>query len=291
MEECNLARRSEVANVDHVDVPARRRAYAAGSFLSDEDVSLFAGSAVVKPPHVVGLAADGDYAPKPNWIRDAADTSSADVPDIYPLVPKRGNENSIAHEHVVDERTSHLRGERLCGRCRIGDVDDHEPGRISIRRVDAEKSVESAVYALNFRRVYSGISQRSCVARDQLRLQWICQTVDHDRARRELCSDYQQFSIVACLDVAEGAGVGHDHRVDQRRHIASDIPDLDRVTGCTAIPPGGSVRNVSEYPDLGGVALDDRARADHRESARCRRRSNRIVGSARKREERASENR
>src|SRR5207244_8993858 len=112
---------------------------------SHQAASLFAGSAVVKPRHVVGLAADGDYAPKRNWIRDAADTSSADVPDSYPLVPERGNENSIAHGHVVNERTSHLRGEDLCGRCRIRDVDDHEAGRISTRRVDAQESVESAV--------------------------------------------------------------------------------------------------------------------------------------------------
>src|SRR5882762_9456117 len=113
MVERDLVWRREVADVDHMDVAARGDTDGAGSFLTNERVTLLAGDAVVKPPDVVNLPAYCLDIAERNGIRHAPIACAADVPDRNPLVPERGHENSIAHEHVVHVWTAHHRGEDL----------------------------------------------------------------------------------------------------------------------------------------------------------------------------------
>ena len=126
MKESNLPWCSQVADVDHVNIAAGRRSDTARSFLADKDVTLLRGHCVVKPPHVVRLPADGEQPAELHWIRNGADSRSADVPDRYALVPKGGNHDAIANENVVHERTSHCGSEDLRRRGGISYVDNHQ---------------------------------------------------------------------------------------------------------------------------------------------------------------------
>src|SRR3954452_24684227 len=111
MIERDLARCREIADIDDVDVTARRDADSARSFLADEGEPLVTGDSVVEPPDVVHLAAGGEHVTERNRIGDRAGTGAPDVPDLHARVPQRSKEDAVAHEYVMDEWAAHYRGE------------------------------------------------------------------------------------------------------------------------------------------------------------------------------------
>ena len=265
-----------------MDVATRRCADGARSLLANEGESLLPCGAVVKPPHVMRFPADGGNAAERDRIGDtAAQSATANVPQLDSLVPQRRDEDSISYVDIVDERASHLRGENLLRRGGIRDVDDDESRRRPTRRIDAKKCVEPAAYALDFRGMHSRIRERRGVTRDQLRLRRICQIVNHYRAGRELRRHNQELSVVTRLDVAKCPGVVHDHRVDKHRRIAGNVPDLDGVAGGRSKSPRRGVGIIAPDIYLGGVSVGDDPHTQGDKGRRSAWRRDWVVGTAR----------
>src|SRR5256714_11428199 len=126
MVERDLVRRSEVADVDNVDVSTRRGADRAWPLFTHECKTLLAADCILNPPDVVGFSARGDDTSNDGRIRDApSQTAAPNVPDRDSRIPQRGDQNSIAHENIVNVRASHSRRENLLWRGRVGEIDNH----------------------------------------------------------------------------------------------------------------------------------------------------------------------
>src|SRR3954462_11621653 len=110
MEERDLLRCGEIADIDNVNVTARERADRSKVLLTDEDIALLACGCVVIPPHIVSLAALSENAAQRDRVGYGAVPRSADVEESYSLIPERRYEDPIADEHVVNERIPHHRG-------------------------------------------------------------------------------------------------------------------------------------------------------------------------------------
>src|SRR5689334_24877171 len=100
----------EVADIYYVDIASRIGANVARAFLSDKGESLCAAGVLV-PPDVVSLTTERRQRAQRDRIRwCSASAPTADVPDLDPIIPERGEQNPIAHESVMHvRRTHHLR--------------------------------------------------------------------------------------------------------------------------------------------------------------------------------------